>query len=49
MIHKADDLKPSTQWKETVWAHGREDELVDYTSSPRLCVAALLPFKEGPP
>ncbi|MBT5716000.1 MAG: hypothetical protein HOI70_03720 [Opitutae bacterium] len=49
MIHKADDLKPSTQWKETVWAHGREDELVDYTSSPRLCVAALLPFKEGQP
>ena len=49
MIHKADQLHPHSQWSETVWAHSREEDLLDDQSSPRLCVAALLPFKGGEP
>jgi len=49
MISDFAELDPTTQWKETMWAQTREDELVDAASSPRLCVAALLPFKDGQP
>lgn len=49
MIQKADELQPDSQWSETVWAHSREEGLTDTHSNPRLCVAALLPFKEGQP
>ena len=49
MIQDADGLQPDTQWKETVWAHSREEDLTDDHSNPRLCVAALLPFQKGQP
>ncbi len=49
MISDFAELDPTTQWKETMWAQTREDELVDAASSPRLCVAALLPFKDAQP
>ena len=49
MIQKAEKLQPDTQWSETVWAHSREEDLMNDQSNPRLCVAALLPFKDGQP
>ncbi|MDG0964078.1 MAG: hypothetical protein P8O23_03380 [Opitutales bacterium] len=49
MIQNSLDLKPDTQWIETVWAHSREERLNDDHANPRLCVAALLPFKDGQP
>lgn len=49
MIQKADELKPDTEWNDTVWSQSREETLIDTVSSPRLCVAALLPFKDGVP
>ena len=49
MIQKAEELQPDTQWSETVWAHSREEDLMNDQSNPRLCVAALLPFKDGQP
>ena len=49
MIRTADQLQPDSQWSETVWAHSREEDLIDDQSNPRLCVAALLPFKGGNP
>ena len=49
MIKNASDLLPSTQWSETIWSTTREEALVDNRSNPRLCVAALLPFKDGQP
>lgn len=49
LIHDPADLKPSTPWSETVWAWTSEEELVDHTTPARLCVAALLPFKDGQP
>lgn len=49
MIQKADEIQPDTQWSETVWAHSREEDLMNDQSNPRLCVAALLPFKDGQP
>jgi len=49
MIQSADELQPDTQWSETAWAHSREEDLTDDHSNPRLCVAALLPFKKGQP
>ena len=49
MIQKAEELQPDTQWRETVWAHSREEDLMNDQSNPRLCVAALLPFKDGQP
>ena len=49
MIQKAEELQPDTPWSETVWAHSREEDLLDAQSNSRLCVAALLPFKEGQP
>ena len=49
MIYNSSELKPTTLWGETIWSQAREEELVDDVSSPRLCVAALLPFKDGLP
>jgi hypothetical protein len=49
MIDQADQLRPDTSWPETVWGHSREESLFDDTSKPRLCVAALLPFRGGQP
>ena len=49
MISDSSELKPTTQWSETKWAHSREEELLDPVSKPRLCVAALLPFRDGRP
>jgi hypothetical protein len=49
MIRHAEELQPDSQWSETVWAHSREEDLMDSHSKRRLCVAALLPFKNGQP
>ena len=49
MIDQADQLRPGTSWSETVWGHSREESHLDDIAKPRLCVAALLPFKEGQP
>ena len=49
MINDPKDLRPSTSWQETTWAHEREERLIDVNQRPRLCVAALLPFLEGKP
>ena len=49
MIRQAEELQPDSQWSETVWARSREEDLMDGHSKPRLCVAALLPFKNGQP
>lgn len=47
MISDSSELKPTTLWRETTWSQTREEKLVDCTSDPRLCVAALLPFLNG--
>ena len=49
MIRTADALTPKTRWQETVWANIREETLTDPNSNPRLCVAALLPFRDAQP
>ena len=49
MIHTADELKPSTLWGDTIWGNAREEDLTDIDANPRLCVAALLPFRDGHP
>ena len=49
MISDPSELSPATLWSQTSWAEAREEELVDCASTPRLCVAALLPFKDGLP
>ena len=49
MITHPDDLKPDTTWSETIWAHTPEETLADHKSTARLCVATLLPFKNGEP
>ncbi len=49
MISDPADLIPTTTWEETVWAHTPEESLVDRASRPRLCVATLLPFRDGQP
>jgi len=49
MIQDISQLQPDTVWSETAWAHTREEDLVDYDASPRLCIAALLPFRNGEP
>jgi hypothetical protein len=49
MIDQTDQLRPDTSWSETVWGHSREESLFDDASSPRLCVAALLPFRDRQP
>jgi hypothetical protein len=49
MITDPADLKPSTLWEETVWSRTPEEALVDHTFKARLCVATLLPFRDGKP
>ncbi len=49
MITKANELSPDTTWKETIWAHTAEETLVNHSERPRLCVATLLPFRDGQP
>lgn len=43
------DLRPTTDWKETIWAWTGEEELIDHTTRARLCGATLLPFRDGQP
>jgi dihydrodipicolinate synthase/N-acetylneuraminate lyase len=43
------ELKPTTPWRDTVWAWTPEESLVDHQARPRLCVATLLPFHHGKP
>ncbi|PAW62981.1 MAG: hypothetical protein B9S36_05605 [Verrucomicrobiia bacterium Tous-C2TDCM] len=49
MITDPADLKPSTTWEETVWSRTPEETLVDHVTNSRLCVATLLPFRDGKP
>ena len=49
MIKDASDLLPTTQWSGTIWSKTREEDLLDSRSSSRLCVAALLPFRDSQP
>ncbi|MEO0414108.1 MAG: hypothetical protein AAF226_04035 [Verrucomicrobiota bacterium] len=49
MISNPADLKPDTPWEDTVWAWTSEESLADHQRTSRLCVAALLPFKDGQP
>lgn len=49
MIDNLDDLRPDTEWTETVWAHTSEEALTDHETDARLCVASLLPFKDQKP
>ena len=49
LITDPKDLTPSTTWAETKWASIPEEALTDHLSKPRLCVAALLPFKDKQP
>ncbi len=49
LIRHAADLKPDTDWRDTIWAWTSEEELVDHTTKARLCVAALLPFADRKP
>ncbi len=49
LIDNPKDLRPETEWRETVWGWAAEERLVDHAARPRLCVAALLPFKNGEP
>jgi len=49
MIADPTELTPDTRWDETVWAHTPEETLVNHRRRPRLCVATLLPFRDGKP
>lgn len=49
LIDRPEELRPETRWEETVWGWTPEEQLIDHTATPRLCVAALLPFKDGQP
>jgi hypothetical protein len=49
LIEKPADLTPQTSWLDTKWAWTGEEELIDHTSKPRLCAAALLPFRDQRP
>lgn len=49
LIDDPAELKPETSWQETVWAYQSEESLVDHETKARLCVATLLPFKDGKP
>ncbi len=49
MIDNLKDLRPDTSWSETVWAHTSEEALTDHHTQGRLCVATLLPFRDGKP
>jgi dihydrodipicolinate synthase/N-acetylneuraminate lyase len=47
VIQDPKDLEPNTPWQETLWAHSPEESLTDHTTRSRLCVATLLPFRNG--
>lgn len=49
LISNPADLTPTTPWRDTVWAWTSEESLVSHAAPPRLCVATLLPFKNGQP
>jgi dihydrodipicolinate synthase/N-acetylneuraminate lyase len=49
MITDPSQLTPSSTWAETVWSRTPEESLVDHAAKPRLCVATLLPFRNGQP
>lgn len=49
MITNPNELSPDTPWHETLWAHTPEESLVDHETNARLCVATLLPFRDGKP
>ena len=49
LISKPEDLSPNTSWLDTKWAWTGEEELIDHTAKPRLCAAALLPFRDQKP
>jgi hypothetical protein len=49
LISDPRDLRPDTPWSATRWAWTAEESLVDHQSKPRLCAAALLPFRGGQP
>jgi dihydrodipicolinate synthase/N-acetylneuraminate lyase len=49
LISNPRELTPQTTWQETRWAWVGEEQLVDHLHKPRLCAAALLPFRDGQP
>ena len=49
LITAVSDLTPTTTWQETKWAWVGEEDLISHTSTPRLCVATLLPFRDAKP
>jgi dihydrodipicolinate synthase/N-acetylneuraminate lyase len=49
LISDPADLRPDTPWVATRWAWTSEEELLSHSGKPRLCVATLLPFKDGKP
>lgn len=49
MIDDPKDLRPDTNWSDTVWAHTPEESLADHGTNSRLCVATLLPFRDKKP
>ena len=49
LISKPEELTPQTSWLDTTWAWTGEEALIDHTSKPRLCAAALLPFRDRKP
>ncbi len=49
LISNPADLRPDTPWTDTTWAWRSEESLVDHTTPARLCVATLLPFRDGKP
>lgn len=49
LISDPRDLRPETPWSATRWAWTAEESLVDHISKPRLCAAALLPFRGRQP
>jgi len=49
LISHAHNLTPQTSWRQTRWAWVGEEQLVDHLTKPRLCAAALLPFRDSQP
>ena len=49
LISDPADLKPETPWRDTIWAWTAEEALADHQTKARVCVATLLPFREGKP
>jgi hypothetical protein len=49
LITRPEELTPGTTWIETCWAWTGEEDLIDHVSKPRLCAAALLPFRDRKP